>query len=342
MNHTSQITTPFLISTNLRVWGSKNATATNLLVANQLQIPLWKPTELQINLADNHNIDRVLFEIDDQSAFFSKLSISPEMSKAILNCSNLTAGQLKRAAPVSSPLISFSSSVKGNTASAVLIPDFKDKEISSKSRFLTVSLLRGTSTVGSFKIEYRVYSKHSGTRSALLLNPAPGTGASRAAAKLKQTEKVAKKPSFKAARTTTKKTTTPLSVVDNCVRTKIVKAATTPSSDQENLEMPLSRSEVEYFPFACEYYTTSITLPGSPLSHDEVLSVAAAVVNCDESYSASPSSETDTESCSESSSSCADEEFAKNVMDTNIDFAIDVFDSHPLQDSTPFLAQISV
>lgn len=340
--NSQQITIPFVASTNLRVWGSKNALASNLLVINNLQIPLWKPTELQINLTPNHNIDNVLFEINDQSAFFSKLSISPEMSNAILTTPSLTAGQLKRAAPVSSSRLSFSSSVKDNTASAVLIPDFKEKEVTSKSRSITVSLLRGPLIVCRFDIEYRVYSKHSGTRSNLLLNPAPGTGASRAAAKLKQTEMTTKKASFKAARATTKKTTTPLSPFDNCVRTKTVKVAITPSSDQENTEMPLSHSEVEYFFSSCGY-DTSITLPSTPLSHDEVLSVAA-VVNCDDSYSASPSSETDTESCSESSSNCADEEFAKNVMDTNIDidFGADAFDSHPLQDSTPFLAQISV
>lgn len=344
MSKTNQIT-PLVSSTDLRVWGSKNATASHLPVVNSLQVPLWKPTELQINLASNHGVDSVLFEIVDQTAFASKLFISPEMSVAILNNPSLTAGQLKRAAPVSSLRPSFRSSINDNIASAVLIPDFKEKEICSKPRFISVLLTRGSTIVAAFMIEYRIYSKHSGTRSALLLNPAPGTAAYRAA-KAEKTN-VQKKPSFKASRTTTKKTTTPVSAVsNNTVRIKTAKTPATPSSDQENLDMPLTQSEAEYFSsFSSSSSISFCTMATiTPLSYDDVLSVAD-VIHCDDSYSSSsPSSETDSETYSESSSSCADEEFARRVMESNddIDIHSDEYDDRPLQDSTPFLTQISV
>lgn len=329
-------------STNLRVWGSKNATASELLVVNSFLVPLWKPTELQVTLIDNHNIDSILFEVLDQSSFVSKLFISPEMSVAILSESTLTAGQLKRAAPVSSLRPSYRSFIKDNTASAMLIPDFKDKETSSKPRFLSVSLTRGASVVSAFAIEYRVYSKHSGTRSALLLNPAQGTGAYRASKK-EQTVKKASSSS-KTARTTTKKTTTPLSAIsNNTVRTKMTSQkkfmTATPSSDQENFEMASSCFEAEHFSSPFNFYPTSLST--SPLNYEDVLTVAD-VLYSDDSYSSSPSSETDTETYSSDSNS-ADEEFARNVMaGPNADIFVDEFDDRALQDSTPFLAQISV
>lgn len=343
----------FLYSTNFRVWGSKNATASSLLLSNNFVVPLWKPTELQITLINNHNIDGILFEIADQSPFVSKLSISPEMSAAILKKPNLTAGQLKRATPSSSSRTIFHSSIVANAASAVLVPDWKDKEIISHQRFISVSLIRGTSIVDTFKIEYRIYSKHSGTRSTFLLNPAPGTGAQRAS-KNDKTEKLVKKPSSsssstKAARATTKKTTTPLSIGNNnTVRVKTVSMKASPLPYlPEDTEMG-SGAETLSFSFSSPFSFYSIPLPTSPISHDDVLSLAD-IVHCEDSsvqYSPSPSSssKTDTESCSDSSSNCADEDFARSVMadGNNINFEADELDNRPLQDSTPFLAQLSV
>ncbi len=159
------------ITVTARVWKSKNAFPSPLPVKGGAIFPFWKTTELRAILDASLRADAVTFEISDfgSEEFFSKLSISPQMSPCILRKPDQTAGQLRRSAIGTATNVGFfESQVRDNTASVILLPVFKQKEDSEKKRTITINALRGGLIVSQSVIEFRIYSKHSGTRSTHL------------------------------------------------------------------------------------------------------------------------------------------------------------------------------
>jgi len=193
------------ITVTARVWKSKNAFPSPLPVKEGAIFPLWKTTELRAVLDASLLADAVTFEISDfeSDEVSSKLSISPQMSPSILRKPEQTAGQLRRSATGTVANVgAFESQVRDNIASVILLPEFNGKEESEKKRTITICALREGQVVSQRVLEFRIYSKHSGTRSTHLSERPQRKASNGSSTK-------AKSASAKRA-TETKKTTTPI------------------------------------------------------------------------------------------------------------------------------------
>ena len=152
----------------LGAWGAKNSPCKQIQVQNINNLPLWKTSALFFTLAEKR-----IATIDARvvKAKHNTVSLSKEKSLFLMQSNRtITATVLKGVEGEEKDSISISLEVPSSQVAIILLPNFTSKS-SSELNELTVSLLLDDGTTSEHVFHIQVYSKHSGTRSKLLLHP---------------------------------------------------------------------------------------------------------------------------------------------------------------------------
>jgi len=149
-------------------WGAKNSPCKQIQVRDIRNLPLWKTSALFFTLAEKR-IASIVANVEQ--AAHNTVSLSKEKSLFLMQSNKtITATLLKTVEGEGEESIAISLDIPSNQVAIVLIPKFKSKS-SSETNVLTVSLLLEDGTSSEHVFQIQVYSKHSGTRSKLLLHP---------------------------------------------------------------------------------------------------------------------------------------------------------------------------